>query len=347
MFRENIECIMMRICIFLMVLSVGIKSGLSQKNQTDRMEKMNGMSMVSINGTIDSTNVLPIKDIGANWAASIPFAFMPSHTSPELSFDLKWQWKGERIEGTRNYIRELHAQDIAVMVKPQIWIGHGIYTGKILMESEEDWLTLEDNYRKYILAFAELAEEESVEMLCIGTELEHFVEDRPEYWVKLIAELREIYSGKLTYAANWDDYGRVSFWTDLDYIGVDAYFPVAKHENASLAKLEDGWKPHKEKMDTLSNSVDRPIIFTEYGYRSVSNCAVKPWDYSEEGKQNEKAQEVALQALYNVFWKDDNYAGGFLWKWYPNHLKAGGPKNKMFTVQNKRAQKIVREIYSM
>lgn len=347
MFRENTWRIMIRVCIFLMVLVVGVKSGLSQINQTDGMEKMNGMSMVSINGTIDSTDVLPVKNLGTNWAATIPFAFMPKHTSPELSFDLEWQWKGERIDGTRNYIRELHAQNIAVMVKPQIWIGHGTYTGTILMNSEKDWLTLEENYRKYIVAFAALAEEENVEMLCVGTELEHFVEDRPEFWVHLIAELREIYSGKLTYAANWDDYSRVSFWAELDYIGIDAYFPVAKHENASLAKLEEGWEPHKAKMDTLSEHVDRPIIFTEYGYRSVANCAVKPWDYSEDGKQNEKAQQIALKALYNVFWKEENYVGGFLWKWHPNHKNAGGANNKMFTVQNKRAQKTVKEVYSM
>ncbi|MDG1331400.1 MAG: hypothetical protein P8P74_03675 [Crocinitomicaceae bacterium] len=141
------------------------------------MEQINGMSLVSINGEIDSTNVLPLKEVGANWGAVIPFAFMPSHTSPKLSFDLKWQWKGERVEGTRNYIRELHSQGISVMVKPQIWIGHGTYTGKILMESEEDWVKLEDNYREYILAFAKLAAEENVEMICIGTELKHFVED--------------------------------------------------------------------------------------------------------------------------------------------------------------------------
>jgi hypothetical protein len=326
---------------------VGVKFGLSQENQTRKIEKMNGMSMVSINGEIDSTNVAPLKELNVNWAATIPFAFMPSHTSPELSFDLDWQWKGERIEGTRNYIRELHAQNIAVMVKPQIWIGHGTYTGKILMNSEDDWLVLEENYSKYILAFAELAQEENVEMLCIGTELKHFVEERSEFWVGLITELREIYSGKLTYAANWDDYSNVPFWSDVDYIGVDAYFPIVKNETSSLSKLEAGWKSHKAKMDTISEHFGRPIVFTEYGYRSVSNCAVKPWDYSEEGEQDEKAQQIALKALYNVFWEDENYIGGFLWKWYPNHQDAGGPKNKMFTVQNKQAEKTVKEVYSM
>ncbi|MFK7784875.1 MAG: glycoside hydrolase TIM-barrel-like domain-containing protein [Crocinitomicaceae bacterium] len=311
------------------------------------MTKINGVSLVSINGEIDSSNVSPVAALGANWAAVIPFAFMPSHTKPELSFDLKWQWKGERIDGIRNYIRELHAQNIAVMVKPQIWIGHGTYTGEMKMDSNKDWEELEVNYTEYILAFAKVAQEEGAEMLCIGTELKHFAEQRSDYWADLIKEIREIYTGKLTYAANWDDYDRVPFWSNVDYIGIDAYFPVADQENVSGEKLEAGWKSHKDKMDTFSDGFDRPILFTEYGYRSVSNCAVRPWDYSEDGAVNEKAQQLALKTLYNVFWQDDNYVGGFLWKWYPNHSNAGGAKDKMFTVQNKRAEKTVREIYSM
>jgi hypothetical protein len=347
MLFRNVWYVTTRIGAIFMVFLIGLKSGIAQKNQDAGMAKINGVSLVSINGEIDSSNVSPVVDLGANWAAAIPFAFMPSHTKPELSFDLKWQWKGERIAGTRNYIRELHAQNVAVMVKPQIWIGHGTYTGELKMTSNIDWKELEINYKKYILAFAKVAEEENAEMLCIGTELQHFAEQRPEYWTELIKEVRATYSGKLTYAANWDDYDKVPFWGDLDYIGIDAYFPVADKESASIEQLEKGWKSHKDKMDTTVKNYDRPILFTEYGYRSVSNCAVRPWDYSEDGSTNEKAQQIALRALYNVFWEDEKYAGGFLWKWYPNHVRAGGSKDKMFTVQNKKAQKLVQEVYSM
>ncbi len=323
---------------------LGVFSFSQAKDETP-WTKLNGLSMVAINGTIDSSHVLPMKAVGTNWAAAIPFAFMPSHTSPELSFDLDWQWKGERIEGVRNYIHEFHAEDIAVMLKPQIWIGHGTYTGTILMESEEDWLKFEESYRKYIVAFTNLAVEENVEMICIGTELKHFVELRPNYWRGLIAELRTIYSGKLTYAANWDEYEDVVFWDALDFIGVDAYFPIATKEKRCLPKLVEGWKPHKKQMDALSAKFSKSILFTEYGYSSVSSCAIQPWDYSDTGKMDEKAQQLALKALYDVFWKDENYAGGFLWKWYPHHESAGGSRDKSFAVQNKKAEKTIIEYY--
>ena len=60
-----------------------------------------------------------------------------------------------------------------------------------------------------------MAEEEKVDIFCIGTELEKFIEHRPAYWRELIAEVRKVYKGKLTYAANWDEYKRVPFWDAL------------------------------------------------------------------------------------------------------------------------------------
>jgi hypothetical protein len=45
--------------------------------------------------------------------------------------------------------------------------------------------------------------------------------------VTIDCEIRKIYTGKLTYAANWDDFDKVPFWKELDYIGIDAYFPLS------------------------------------------------------------------------------------------------------------------------
>ncbi len=335
----------MRLGVFLISIGTWTGSIFSQAPVAEVETKINGMSLVAINGLIDSVHVAPLGQVNVNYAAAIPFAFMPLHTSPELVFNQDWQWQGERIEGVRNYIEELRAQDLRVMIKPQIWVGHGTYTGTIEMGSEEDWILFEENYRKYIVAFAELAEEEKVEFLCIGTELKHFAQQREAFWRVLIAELRAVYTGKLTYAANWDDYEDVLFWNDLDYIGVDAYFPIVKREKAKLNALMEGWDPHKKEMDALSEKFGKQILFTEYGYRSIRSCAVRPWDYSNDEKVNEKAQSLALKALYEVFWEDPNYAGGFLWKWYPDHKNAGGSQNNTFTVQNKLAERTVRHYY--
>lgn len=317
----------------------------SQTSEAEVEPMINGLSYVSVNKSLDSTHITGVEQVGANWVAVIPYAYMPAATLPQLIYNTKWQWHGERLDGARETIQLLHKKGVSVMVKPQVWVGRGVYTGTIDMEMDSDWEKLEKNYRAYLLDFAKMAEDEGVEMLCIGTELRHFVNKRPDFWRELVKEIREIYKGKLTYASNWDDFDEVVFWSDLDYVGVDAYFPVAEKTGASVEELKRGWEPHLKKMDTVCAQADKPLLFTEYGYRSITNCAVEPWDYSKSENVDEKAQCAALKALYEVMWGRERFAGGFLWKWYPEHKTAGGSKNNMFTVQNKEAEKVVRKAY--
>ena len=232
------------------------------------------------------------------------------------------------------------------MVKPQIWVWRGEFTGNIEMDSEENWIILEASYSEFILTYAKAAQEIKADILCIGTELEKFVMQRPKYWQKLIVEIRKIYKGKLTYAANWDEFKRVSFWNEIDFIGVDAYFPLSDKKSPTVQELEIGWIPHKEEIIKIQKHFNKPILFTEFGYRSVDFNAVKPWDYSRvEGSVNLQAQVNGLQAIHNQFWKEDWFAGGFVWKWFHKHDEVGGKTNNRFTPQNKPAEDLIRKLY--
>ena len=329
---------------WFVVVSVGLLFSSCGKAQ-NQGEKINGLNLVSENRALDTAEVNPMLNVGANYCAVIPFGFMSDAEDPNLSYDTKWQWYGERKEGTIDAIQKLKEKGMKVMLKPQIWVGHGIFTGRIEMKKKKHWKEFEKNYRKFILDFAELAENEGVEILCIGTELKRFTTNRVEYWEKLIGQIRDVYSGELTYASNWDEVDDISFWDDLDFIGVDAYFPISNSENASLDDLKNGWRIHENLLDSLSSQNELPILFTEYGYRSIPNCANEPWNSSNDTVIDHQAQVNALKALYEVMWNKPNFAGGFLWKWYPDHSKAGGVHDNRFTVQNKAAEEVVRENY--
>ena len=232
------------------------------------------------------------------------------------------------------------------MVKPQIWVWRGEFTGLIEMHSEEQWRILEESYSVFILTYAKAAQEIHADILCIGTELEKFVINRPYYWRKLIKEIREIYKGKLTYAANWDEFKRVTFWGEVDFIGIDAYFPLSDKKTPTVAELEIGWKSHKEEIMRIQKQYNKPILFTEFGYRSVDYNAKKPWFVDRlEGNINLEAQVNGLQAIHNQFWKEDWFAGGFAWKWFHKHSEVGGGNNNRFTPQNKPGEETLRKLY--
>jgi len=321
-------------------ISLLIQSCISQS------EKINGVSFVASRHAVDVSHIEPIINLKANYAAIMPFGFIKNLEHPEIVYDTDRQWFGETREGVIQYSNELQKKKIKIMIKPQIWVWGGEFTGFIEMENETDWNTLEKSYSSFILEYAALAEEIKADIFCIGTELEKFIENRPAYWSDLIIQIKKKYKGKLTYAANWDEYKRTPFWDALDYIGIDAYFPLSDSKTPTLAESLEGWKTHKPVINEISKTYDIPILFTEFGYRSVDYAGKKPWVSDRTMNQvNLDAQTNTTKALFETFWKEDWFAGGFVWKWFINHKEVGGENNHQFTPQNKPAEALIKSYY--
>ncbi|MGG8496367.1 glycoside hydrolase family 113 [Tenacibaculum sp. TC6] len=310
-------------------------------------KKINGVSFVASPNKITHENIQPVKKVSANYVSLMPFGFIEDINSPKIIFNSSRQWFGETKEGIEQYANEFKKSEIKLMLKPQIWVWHGKYTGLITMNSEDKWEQLENSYSKFILTYAELAQKLDIEIFCIGTELEKFVLNRPQYWSKLISEVKKVYSGKITYAANWDEYKRLSFWNELDFIGIDAYFPLSDKKSPTIEELTKGWEAHKKEIIKIRERFSKPVLFTEYGYRSVHFTGKEPWSSNRvEGSVDLNAQKNALEVIYNEFWKEPWFAGGFLWKWFHNHDKVGGENNNRFTPQNKPSEQTIKNAYT-
>lgn len=315
---------------------------------TAQDKKINGVSFVAHRDSITQKNINPLLNINANYAAIMPFAMVRHLEHPVVDFDAERQWFGETILGGKQYINTLKNNSIDAMLKPQIWVRKGEFTGFLKMKSDEDWLTFEKTYSKFILTFAKVAQDTKTPIFCIGTELEQFVKARPEYWFNLIKDIREIYKGKLTYAANWNEFEKTPFWDQLDYIGVDAYFPVSDSKTPTVAECLKGWVLHKTTLKSFSEKFNKPILFTEFGYRSIDYAAKAPWTVDRVAENvNLEAQVNTTKALFEAFWKEDWFAGGFVWKWFINHDKVGGVDNNRFTPQNKPAETLIKEHYKV
>ncbi len=310
--------------------------------------KINGVSFVASGVPIDSSHTNPMVRIHANYAAIMPFGFIQDLEHPEIFFNSERQWFGETLAGAKQYIESIREHDIKIMLKPQLWVWHGAYTGFIEMQNETDWKTLEDTYSKYILEYAHLAQELHVEIFCIGTELDFFIKNRPDFWFDLIKKVRTTYNGKLTYAANWDEFKRTPFWRELDFIGIDAYFPISDNRTPSVEDCIRGWDAHKPIIKKYADSINKPVVFTEYGYRSVDYSAKEPWKSDRNMTQvNLEAQKHATQALYDVFWHEPWFSGGFVWKWFHSHDTVGGNENSQYTPQNKPVESVIKSHYKL
>ena len=329
----------MRLSIILFIVIIGLTS-FNFKTES----KINGLSFVSTNSSIDHTNVEPIISLNANYVAIIPFGFVSSLNDPNLTFNSKHQWYGETTAGISQYTEEFRKGKLKLMMKPQIWVMRGEYCGHIEMKTEKEWQKLEQSYTNFILHYAAIAEKLKTEIFCIGTEMDYFQTNRPQYWVQVIKKIKTKYSGKITYAANWDEYKRVKFWKDLDYIGVDAYFPLSNKKTPTETDCTQGWKKYKEELKGISLKNERPILFTEFGYCSSDSAAHEPWR-SDRRKINLLGQLNATNALFTSFWDEEWFAGGFIWKWFHDYENSGGIGHAGHTPQNKPVENIIRQRY--
>lgn len=309
-------------------------------------QKVKGISFVGTKEKVRLEQLIPVQQIGANWVTLMPFGYLASAQDSVLRFDTTWQWNGETSAGLEETIPLFAGANINVMLKPQIWISKGVYTGKIAPPNEQAWRKLTFTYRVFILHFAQLAQKHCLPLYCIGTELSSMVERDPQFWRELIHEVRKVYHGKLVYAENWDKYEQVPFWDALDYIGINAYFPFKGDNLNSIEDIKSQWTQLSQPMQAMSKALDRQILFTEMGYRSVTDPLSQPWDYRKVQAYDPAMQAMALTALLDYFMPQPWWKGGFIWKWFPDHLNAGGEDHTGFTPQNKTAQKVLETYFT-
>ncbi|NAS31522.1 hypothetical protein GTQ40_11110 [Flavobacteriaceae bacterium R38] len=324
--------------------------------------------------------VQDIKKSNAEWVAVIPEAITYVNTLNVKSFLNKGQWYGESMEGALITIKHAKKNNLKVMMKPHIQLSHDlsgweepedidfqnkedikkylesraayISTQKKLTKgggrafepiNEEDWNTWEKEYEKFILECAKIADANAVELFCIGTKLSKSAVKRSDFWKSLIKKVKKIYDGPLTYGANWDNYKNISFWNELDYIGISAYFPITRGNSPTFEAILKGWKSHHNEIKNISIKFDKPVLFTEYGYRSVAAAGIKPW---ENNAQNDKVdfenQNLLYKGIYQTFWNELWFQGGFIWKWY--HSGNGGKHS--YSPQEKKALETIKKQYA-
>ncbi len=315
-------------------------------NAPQRTQMLRGLSFVAPPEAFPNNPLEAVRSVNANWIAVIPYAYTRVG-KPQVHFNSNRQWWGEREEGVRETIRLAKKTEVNVVLKPQVYIP-GSWTGDLDFKTDSEWEQWEAEYTAYIMTYLKIAIDLEVPVFCIGTEFKIGVKKREQYWRTLISKVKKIYKGKLIYASNWDEYMDVPFWDLLDYVGINAYFPLNNAKTPSIDVLKKAWMPHKKAIREFYNKTKKPIVFTEYGYLSVDGCAYNTWELESKINTlaiNEQAQANAIHALLETFWDEPYWYGGFIWKWFPNMRGGEGYNAKDYTPQKKMGHTVLKEWY--
>jgi hypothetical protein len=309
--------------------------------------KINGLTFVAPPEPFPTNPFPAVTSVGANWIAVIPYGFTRMDMPTVRYHESGGQWWGESPAGARETIRLAHEAGVKVMLKPQVWIRGG-WTGNLQFNNEADWASWESGYERYILRFAALADSMQTDMFCIGTEFRASIEQRPAFWHQLIQKVKAVYRGKLTYSSNWDDWDKVPFWQELDFIGLGGYFPLLDAQQPEIEALKEAWKPIRDRLKAFSAAQGKPVLFTEWGYLSVDGCGWRNWELEKgiEGRTiNQQAQANCMEAMLGTFQPEPWWAGSFLWKWFPNMRGHEGYPERDYTPQGKLAEQTLKRWY--
>jgi hypothetical protein len=278
--------------------------------------------------------------LGADAVSLMPFASQAGPDRPELRYL-------NRSPGSETDIGLIYATRLArgrgfhVLYKPHLWI-HGSWAGEVEMTNEADWEAWWRSYRRYVLHHALLARRAGADLFCVGVELSKTI-SREREWRDLIAAVRRVYPGPLTYAANWyGDLEHVRFWDRLDFIGVDAYFPLAPSPQAARADLEKGAEVIAERLEEASRRFGKPVLLTEVGFAARRGAWVEP--HGEGGEYSEDDQAAAYEALFDALGRRPWLAGTFVWKAF-SAPGTGGGHEADFRFQGRMAERIVQGYY--
>jgi len=305
--------------------------------------------------TLDARNqpepeLLPaLSDGGVTHLTLVSFARQRAPDHPQVRIDTSAGWYSESHRGIRALAQRADTLDMDVILKPHIWVGGYSETqdrSEIGFDSEADWQRWEDQYRQFIMIYARLAAEVDADVLVLGTELSRAARERPAFWRDLAERVRTVYDGALTYAANWHkEYQHVAFWDALDYVGVQAYFPLAESDDPSLAALRAGWEEHMNGLAQVHRRTGKPVLFTEVGYRSSPTTAETPWRWPQhdDAPIDPILQARCYEAFFSTVGQAPWLAGAIIWKWHP---AAEGNRPDGYTPQGKPAEQVVRRWFT-
>jgi len=251
----------------------------------------------------------------------------------------------EKVTPSREQWREIfkiaHDHHLRIALMPIILLSNPRGTewrGVINPPSWDDWF---EQYTKFVVYFAKIAAVNHVEIFSVGSELVS-TERYTDRWRSVIREVRKVYSGKLTYSANWDHYKVVEYWDDLDLVGMTSYYKLADEPVPTLDTLMREWAPIKEGILLWQSRIGKPLLFTEVGWCSQEGTAIEPWNYYYKQKATEGGLEEQRRC-YRAFmdtWKNTPQVGGVLWWEWMN--TPGGPSDFNYTPRGKPAEKELR-----
>ena len=284
-----------------------------------------------------SASLRAMADHGVNWTAIAYSALQETAQSTEVRFREEPTVTDDEIVWA---IREARALGLKVCLKPVVNVADGTWRAHIGffdqdVPGEPTWGEWFASYGEFILHAARLAEAEGCEMLCIGCEMVR-ADAREAEWRELVAAVRTVYSGVVTYNCDKYQEDRLGWWDAVDVVTSSGYYPI------------DRWDAELDRIEKAVAATGKPFFFMEAGCPSREGSPDRPNDWSLPGAPSGDEQLRYYEAMFAACDARPWVRGFMLWDWPPRLYAAdAAADNDDYCPYGKPAGEFLREAYRL
>lgn len=284
--------------------------------------------------TKESLNNL-IERTGADFIILVPNG-LQDHAQSEI-IDYKSDASMDDAE-LIDFITYAKSKGLKVALKPTANCKNGTWRAHINFFDEDvpcepKWGNWFASYTEFQMHYAEIAEKCNCEMFIAGCEMVQS-ERREAEWRKLIADIRTVYGGLVSYNTDKYQEHNVKWWDAVDVISSSGYYPI------------NDWENQLDRIEKVVKKYDKPFFFAECGCMSTEKANLVPNDWSVKGSVDLQGQADWYHTMFESCRKRDWVKGFAVWDWAGNQYSlSGAASHGGYDIYGKPAEKVVKAFY--
>jgi hypothetical protein len=207
----------------------------------------------------------------------------------------------------RGFIAFAQSLGLKVILKPTVNCRNGVWRAFINFFDHEapcepKWSAWFAAHERFQLHYAKIAEASGCVMFITGCEMV-MAERRADEWRGLIAKVKQIFSGPVSYNTDKYQEDAVSWWDCVDVISSSGYYP------------EGTWETQLARIERAVKQYGKPFFFAETGCMSAAGSPILPNKWDLPGNLDLAGQAVWYRDMF-AHCRTRSWVEGFgLWSW--------------------------------
>lgn len=274
---------------------------------------------------------------GADFIILVPNGLQETPQSEEISYTTDATMSDEELTAMIDYAHQIQ---LRVALKPTANCKNGTWRAHINffdkdVHCEPKWSNWFASYTKFQLHYAKIAEKTGCEMFIAGCEMV-MSERRSHEWRQLIADIKTVYSGPVSYNTDKYQEENVSWWDCVDVISSSGYYPLTD------------WEKELDRIEAVVKKFHKPFFFAECGCMSTEGSSKVPNDWTIRGEVNLEEQASWYTAMFEACRKRSWVEGFCLWDWaWKQYPASRAETHGGYDIYEKPAQSVVKKYYDM